>query len=75
VPSTLTVTNNLDSGLGSLRAEIAAAKSGDTISFATSLNTQTEHFRKKLGLAHEEDLGKTTGSDAARDFPRGRSWL
>ena len=41
VPSTLTVTTNLDSGLGSLRAEIAAAKNGDTIVFAPSLNGQT----------------------------------
>src|SRR6516225_3289874 len=37
VPSTLTVTNNLDSGPGSLRAEIAAAKSGDTVAFAPSI--------------------------------------
>src|SRR5262245_12058244 len=37
VPSTLTVTNNLDNGAGSLRAEIAAAKSKDTIVFAPSL--------------------------------------
>src|SRR5258707_4658165 len=41
VPSTLTVRNNLDSGAGSLRAEIAAAHSGDTIVFAPSLNGQT----------------------------------
>jgi hypothetical protein len=41
VPSTLTVTNNSDSGAGSLRAEIAAANAGDTITFATSLNGQT----------------------------------
>jgi predicted outer membrane repeat protein len=34
VPSTLTVTNNFDSGAGSLRAEIAAAQSKDTIVFA-----------------------------------------
>jgi hypothetical protein len=34
VPSTLTVLNTLDSGAGSLRAEIAAAHSGDTIKFA-----------------------------------------
>src|SRR6516165_9998514 len=33
VPSTLTVTNTLDSGMGSLRAEIAAAHKGDTIVF------------------------------------------
>ncbi|HEY7424072.1 MAG TPA: tetratricopeptide repeat protein [Gemmataceae bacterium] len=31
VPTTLTVTNNADSGAGSLRAEIAAANPGDTI--------------------------------------------
>jgi hypothetical protein len=41
LPSTLTVTNNLDSGSGSLRAEIAAARSGDTIVFASSLSGQT----------------------------------
>jgi len=41
VPSTLTVQNTLDSGAGSLRAEIAAAHSGDTINFATSLDGQT----------------------------------
>jgi parallel beta-helix repeat protein/predicted outer membrane repeat protein len=41
VPSTLTVTNNLDSGPGSLRADIAAANSGDTIVFAPSLDGQT----------------------------------
>jgi predicted outer membrane repeat protein len=41
VPSTLTVRNNLDSGAGSLRAEIAAAQKNDTIVFAPSLNGQT----------------------------------
>jgi hypothetical protein len=41
VPSTLTVTNNADSGAGSLRAEIAAANPGDTINFASSLEGQT----------------------------------
>jgi hypothetical protein len=41
LPSTLTVLNNLDSGPGSLRAEIAAAKSGDTIVFASTLDGQT----------------------------------
>jgi parallel beta-helix repeat protein len=41
VPSTLTVLNNLDSGAGSLRADIAAAASGDTIVFAPSLAGQT----------------------------------
>jgi hypothetical protein len=37
LPSTLTVTTNADSGPGSLRAEIAAAQSGDTIVFAPSV--------------------------------------
>jgi hypothetical protein len=41
LPSTLTVTNNLDSGPGSLRAEIAAAKPRDAIAFAQSLDGQT----------------------------------
>src|SRR5205085_2993397 len=44
VPSTLTVTNNLDTGAlgdGSLRGEIAAAQSGDTINFAPCLLGQT----------------------------------
>jgi hypothetical protein len=37
MPSTLSVTTYADSGPGSLRAEIAAAKSGDTIVFDPSL--------------------------------------
>jgi hypothetical protein len=37
----LTVTTAADSGAGSLRAEIAAANSGDTINFASSLKGQT----------------------------------
>src|SRR5262245_1090296 len=44
VPSTLTVTNNFDTGAlgdGSLRGEIAAAQSGDTINFAPGLAGQT----------------------------------
>jgi hypothetical protein len=42
LPSTLTVTNNSDTSTpGSLRAEIAAANTGDTIVFAPSLNGQT----------------------------------
>jgi hypothetical protein len=39
--STLTVMNNKDSGSGSLRFEIAAASSGDTINFSSNLNGQT----------------------------------
>ena len=34
--STLTVTNDNDSGTGSLRAQLAAAHAGDTINFAPS---------------------------------------
>jgi hypothetical protein len=34
LPSVLTVTSTADSGAGTLRAEIAAAQSGDTIVFA-----------------------------------------
>jgi hypothetical protein len=41
LPSALVVTNALDSGPGSLRAEIAAAKSHDTIDFAPGLDGQT----------------------------------
>lgn len=41
VPSTLTVVNDLDTGSGSLRAEIAAARNNDTIVFAPSLDGQT----------------------------------
>ena len=41
VPSTLTVLNNLDSGAGSLRADVAAAHSGDQIVFAKSVHAIT----------------------------------
>src|SRR5262245_44461126 len=41
LPSTLTVTNNLGFGAGSLRNKIGAAQSGDTIVFAPSLSGQT----------------------------------
>jgi hypothetical protein len=39
--STLTVTNTHDSGAGSLRAQIAAAHSGDTIVFTTTITPGT----------------------------------
>jgi Calx-beta domain-containing protein/parallel beta helix pectate lyase-like protein len=38
LPSTLTVSNLLDSGGGSLRGQLAAAASGDTIAFAPGLS-------------------------------------
>ena len=39
--STLTVLNNADTGAGSLRATLAAADNGDTITFASSLRGKT----------------------------------
>src|ERR1700676_2110657 len=41
VPSTLMVTNNSDSGSGSLRFEVDHSHRGDTIRFAASLSGQT----------------------------------
>jgi hypothetical protein len=41
LPSTLTVTSTSDSGSGSLRAEIAAAQSGDTIVFSPTLSSSS----------------------------------
>src|SRR5687767_6773770 len=39
--SALTVSSAADSGIGSLRAQVAAAQSGDSISFAPNLAGQT----------------------------------
>jgi hypothetical protein len=39
IMATITVTNSNDSGAGSLRAALAAAKNGDTINFAPSVST------------------------------------
>src|SRR6266480_3523459 len=39
--SALTVSSAADNGIGSLRAQIAAAQSGDTINFAPGLSGQT----------------------------------
>jgi hypothetical protein len=41
LPTILTVTTTADSGPGSLRADVAAAQSGDSITFASSLAGQT----------------------------------
>jgi hypothetical protein len=46
--SALTVTTAADSGAGSLRAEIAAAKSGDSINFASSLKGKTIWLASEL---------------------------
>ncbi len=53
VPSTLTVLNNSDTGAsgdGSLRGEIAAAASGDTINFDPSLSGQTITLSQTLSI-------------------------
>src|SRR5262245_4322479 len=57
VPSTLKVTNNLDDGShGSLRYEIAAANSGDTIKFAHSLAGQTITLTSELVVNKSLDI-------------------
>src|SRR5258708_34647655 len=76
VPSTVTVRNNLDSGAGSLRAEIAAAHNGDTIVFAPSLDGQTITLtsgelliRKNLTIAGPGASELTvSGNNASRVF-------
>ena len=57
VPSTLKVTNNLDSGAGSLRDTIKTAKSSDTIVFAPSLNGQTITLTSgELAISNSMDI-------------------
>src|SRR6516225_4543869 len=50
MPSTLTVTSIADKGVGSLRADIAAAQSGDSIVFAPNLDGQTITLKSELLL-------------------------
>jgi hypothetical protein len=81
VPSTLTVTNNLDSGAGSLRAEIAAAKRGDTIVFAPNLDGQTITLTsgellisRNLTITGPVDRKLTvSGNNASRVFEIGKN--
>src|SRR5262245_46398789 len=75
LPSTLTVLNNLDSGPGSLRAEIAEASSGDTIVFASALKNQTITLASELVINTNldiEGLGATrlavSGNGVSRVF-------
>jgi hypothetical protein len=76
VPSTLTVTSTADSGAGSLRAEIAAAHSGDTINFAPSLAGQTITLTSgELDITKNLDIEgpgadqlTVSGNDASRIF-------
>jgi hypothetical protein len=56
VPSTLTVTSAADSGTGSLRAEIAAAQSGDTIVFDHHLKGQTIMLSSELAITKSLDI-------------------
>jgi hypothetical protein len=76
LPSTLTVTNPLDSGVGSLRATIAAASNGDTIVFNDRLEGQTIRLtsgeltvNKSLNIVGlgEDDL-TVSGNDVSRVF-------
>ncbi len=74
--TTLTVLNTLDSGAGSLRAEIAAAHNGDTIAFAAGLSGQTITLTKgELLIKHNLTIagpgaGQLTvsGNHASRVF-------
>jgi hypothetical protein len=79
VPSTFTVTNNLDTGVtgdGSLRGEIAAAASGDTINFDPSLAGQTISLIKgELAITQSLDIEgpganqlTVSGNNASRVF-------
>jgi hypothetical protein len=76
LPSTLTVLNTLDSGPGSLRGEIAAASSGDTITFAPSLDGQTITLTSgELALTQSLDIEgpgagllTVSGNNASRVF-------
>ncbi|MGH7170927.1 MAG: hypothetical protein ACRELG_11670, partial [Gemmataceae bacterium] len=79
VPSTLIVTNNSDTGVagdGSLRGEIAAAHSGDTIKFAPNLAGKTIKLTSgELDITKNLDiqgLGATkltvSGNNASRVF-------
>ena len=54
VPSTLTVLNNSDAGAGSLRATIAAAHSGDTIVFDSSLVGPDDHAHPRRAGHRQE---------------------
>src|SRR5262249_17835645 len=74
-PRTLAVPNNRGSGTGSIRAQILAASSGDTIVFASSLKNQTITLASELVIDKSlniEGLGATkltvSGNDVTRVF-------
>src|SRR5262249_7473392 len=75
LPSTLTVLSTADSGPGSLRAEIAAAQSGDTIVFDPSLAGQTINLTsgelvidKSLTIQGTASGPEAISGGASRDF-------
>jgi hypothetical protein len=75
LPSTLTVLNTLNSGAGSLRAEIAAANNGDTIVFAPRLGGQTITLASQLAVGKSVDIEgpsaaqlTVSGNNATRVF-------
>jgi uncharacterized protein (TIGR03118 family) len=76
LPSTLTVLNANDSGADSLRADIAAAHSGDTINFARSLAGQTIRLTSgELAISKSLDIEgpgadrlTISGNNASRVF-------
>jgi hypothetical protein len=55
-PSVLTVANNHDAGPGSLRAEIAAAQTGDMIVFAPSLAGATIALKSQIKIDKALDI-------------------
>lgn len=79
MPSTLTVTNNLDNGaVGSLRYEIGVAQSGDTIVFSPSLkgtnitlNGQELYINKSLDI---EGLGANHLAISSGNSPATGYW-
>ncbi len=56
VPAVLTVTNLLDNGAGSLRAEVALAQDGDTIQFADGLSGQITLTTGTIAMNHSIDI-------------------
>src|SRR5438876_6442856 len=69
--STLTVTSLQDSGAGSLRAEIAAAQSGDTIVFDATLlsSTTTSSSTTTLSAALRTTSAKGTNNGKGHGKP------
>ena len=52
----ITVTSTADNGAGSLRAAVAAAQTGDSIQFASSLANQTINLNSRIEIAPGKNL-------------------